>query len=99
MATVKIIVAISRMLREKNHRLGDVIAKLRALPAIPLDDTDYRGPTDDELAMVKAFLEPRPSENVPAQYAHDLAHIAWKAIVALLASPALPVLETKKEES
>ena len=27
--------------------------------------------------MVAAFLEPRRGESVPAQYAHDLAHMAF----------------------
>src|ERR1035438_3714788 len=56
-------------------------------PSSRAEGGDYQGPTDDELGMVKAFLEPRPQENVPAQYAHDLAHIAWKAIVGNLAAP------------
>jgi hypothetical protein len=33
--------------------------------------------------MVAAFLEPRAQENVPAQYAHDLAHMAYDTRIRL----------------
>ena len=34
------------------------------------------GPVKYDAEMAAAFLEPRAQENVPAQYAHDLAHMA-----------------------